>query len=67
MKRNLIEILNELGDYIDDSDTPRETALLLLGFSIGVAVRVGWAFDKLVALNLWPKATPATPATTVVE
>jgi len=58
-RRNLMEILNELSDYIEASDTPRETVLLVLGFVTGVALRSGWTFRDLVALRLWPK--PSTP------
>jgi hypothetical protein len=62
MKRNLFDILNELTDYIEQSETPRETALLAFGFCVGVMLRTGWTFAELVGLNLWPK-----PSTTVVE
>jgi len=55
-----MEILNELSDYIETSDTPRETVLLVLGFVTGVALRSGWTFRELVALRLWPKPS-STP------
>jgi hypothetical protein len=55
MARNLIDILEELGDYIERSETPRETVLIALGFAIGQALRSGWTGRELVALNLWPK------------
>ena len=54
-KPTLLDILNELATYIDQNETPKETAMIVLGFAMGIAVRAGWRFHELAALRLWPR------------
>ncbi len=55
-KRTLFEILEELDAYIKTSESPRDTALLVLGYMTGVALGTGWTIADLVAVRLWPTA-----------
>jgi hypothetical protein len=55
--RTLVEVLCELSDTVDASETPRETALLAIGYVLGVALRAGWTLGELVDLRAWPART----------
>ncbi len=64
MKRNLFDILEELGTYIRESEVRRDYALMALGYCFGIGIHAGVSSSDVAALL---GVLPATPATTVIE
>jgi hypothetical protein len=46
-RRPAFEILEELSESVRASEAPRETALYVLGFAMGIALRAGWTLTEL--------------------
>lgn len=53
-QRTAIDVLNELGELVEASDTPRDVAILALGCVLGIALRAGWSIQEIIALRAWP-------------
>jgi uncharacterized membrane protein YbjE (DUF340 family) len=48
-------LLGELGETIEQSDQPRDMALIALTFVLGMAVRAGWTREELMRQPVWPR------------
>lgn len=56
--RNIVQLLDELSGLVEreaSGEIKRESAIFVLGYAMGLALRSGWTLEALKNLRAWPK------------